>query len=282
MCKKLMFLISFVLLISWGAVASAEDLEISCGTTYTVPCGTSDYDEWDICGTVIVPECATLTASEESTIDGENATLLVDGGTASISNRLNMGKGEGAYLIVQNGGSFTQSDNSDGIKMPDDEGGEIRMRVYEGTVTAVAIELIGIGSGEDRNARIEVCWGATIYACDIHNTRDGEEVYNPVEWLADGDLYGICGVTEDDITIEIVGDCATITTPPPCDPLKAAKPSPAHGEKGVASVVSDVILSWEAACGVGELGRHYVFFSTDQDCVDNAPPFTPGWEEPDC
>ncbi|MHC4621495.1 MAG: hypothetical protein ACYTEQ_27450, partial [Planctomycetota bacterium] len=257
-------------------------MEVSCGTTYTVS-GTENYDEWDICGTVIVPEGATLTASDRSKVDGTGATLLIDGGTATISNRFDMGDGGDAYVIVQNGGSFTQSENTSGIKLPDSSGGEIRMRVYEGTVTAMCMELIGIGSGEDRNARVEVGYGATIYTCDIHNTRDGEEVQNPVEWLADGDMYGIDGVaTPGDITVEVDGDCATVTTPPACDPLKAAKPSPAHGEKGVASVVSDVILSWQAACGVGELGRHYVFFSTDQDCVDNAPPFTPGWEEPDC
>ncbi|MHC4499477.1 MAG: hypothetical protein ACYS21_10240 [Planctomycetota bacterium] len=286
MCKKLMFLISFVLLISWVASASAANLEVSGGTTYTVS-GTENYDEWQIEGVVIVPEGATLTASERSEIDGEFpcGTMIVDGGTASVDARIDLGKGDGATLIVRNGGSFTQTGDSDGIKIPDDGGGAIRVKVYDGgTLTAVAMEVIGIGSelegDSDRNARAEVGYEATIYTCDIGNSK--EERYDPREWLENGDLYGINGVTEEDITIEVDGDCATVTTPSGCDPLLATNPVPADGEKGVASVVSDVVLEWSAACGIGTLGRHYLFFSTDKDCVDNAPSYSIGWDEPDC
>jgi hypothetical protein len=286
MCKKLMFLISFVLLIGWVASASAANLEVSGGTTYIVS-GTENYDEWQIQGVCIVPEGATLTASDRSELDGEypDGTLIVDGGTASVDNRMDFGKGDGATCIIQNGGSFTQTGDSDGIKIPDDGGGAIRVKVYEGTLTAVCMEVIGLGSlgagDSDRNARIEVGYGATIVTCAIAETKP--ERYDPREWLENGDLYGIGGVaTPGDITIEVDGDCATVTTPSACDPLKASMPSPANGEKGVASTVSDVVLSWNAACGIGTLGRHYLFFSTDKDCVDNAPTYSIGWTPPDC
>ncbi|MHC4664401.1 MAG: hypothetical protein ACYS9T_00390 [Planctomycetota bacterium] len=285
MCKKLMFLISFVLLISWGAIASAANLEVSCGNTHTVS-GTENYDEWQIEGVVIVPEGATLTASERSEIDGEFpcGTMIVDGGTATVDNRMDLGKGDGATLIIQNGGSFTQTGDSDGIKAPDDGGGEIRIRVGPGTLTAVAMEVIGLCSLEagdsDRDARVEVCWDATINVCDIYHSKP--ERYDPRSWLECGDLYPICGVTEDDIIIAIDGDCATVTTPPPCDPLKASKPTPADGEKGIASVETDVILCWKAACGIGTLGRHYLFFGTDDYCIYNAPSYSIGWIAPDC
>jgi hypothetical protein len=285
MCKKLMFLISFVLFISWGAVASAACLTVPAGTTYTVS-GTEDYDCWEIYGTCIVPEGATLIASDRSEVDGEYpcGTLIIDGGTASVDNRLDLGKGDGATLIIQNGGLFTQTGDSDGIKCPDDGGGEIRIRVGPGTLTAVAMEVIGLCSLEagdsDRNARVEVCWGATINVCDIYHSPP--ERYDPRSWLECGDLYPICGVTWSDITIEIDGDCATVTTPPPCDPLKASKPNPADGEKGVASVVSDVEICWEAACGIGTLGRHYLFFSTDKACVVDANGYRIGWWPPPC
>jgi hypothetical protein len=285
MCRKLLFLISLVLLIGWVASASADDLNVSCGNTHTVS-GTENYGKWEIEGTVIVPAGATLTASDRSEIDGEYpcGTMIVDGGTVTVDNRMDLGKGDGATLIIQNGGSFTQTGDSDGIKIPDDGGGAIRVKVYDGTLTAVCMEVIGLcslGAGDsDRNARVEVCYGATIVTCDIEHSN--EERYDPREWLICGDLYGICGVTEGQITIEVDGDCATVTTPPPCDPLKASKPNPADGEKGVASVVSDVEICWMPACGIGTLGRHYLFFDTDKDCVDNAPTYSIGWTPPPC
>ncbi|MHC4666207.1 MAG: hypothetical protein ACYS9T_09670, partial [Planctomycetota bacterium] len=178
-----------------------------------------------------------------------------------------------------------QTGDSDGIKIPDDGGGAMRVKVYDGgTITAVCMEVIGIGSelagDSDRNARVDLGGRRIIKTCDIGNSK--EERYDPREWLENGDMYGINGVAEEDITIEVDGDCATVTTPAGCDPLMASSPVPADGEKGVASVVSDVVLEWSAACGVGTLGRHYLFVSTDKDCIDNAPSYSIGWDEPDC
>jgi hypothetical protein len=190
MCKELMSLISLVLLISWGAVASAADLEIPPSETYCFPCGVHDYDEITVRGTLCVPSCATVTNSQESEIDG--GTLLVDGGTYISNARFNIGKGDGGYLIIQNGGSFTQQcpgdDCDDGVKLPDDDGGESIIRVSDATFTAYSVEL-----RPERNARIEVCWGATLILTDKCSDDSDNDRYDPQEWKDEGWITPICG-----------------------------------------------------------------------------------------
>jgi len=153
MCKKLVLLISLVLLLSWGASASAADLTVPAGTTHTVV-GTEDYELVEVEGTLVVPAGATLTMSNrDSYVDGAAATIDVDGGAVICNCRFNIGTGSSGYIIIQNGGSFTQQcpgeDCNDGIKFPDDEGGEHRIFVLDGTLDANNIEQIS-----DRDAQV--------------------------------------------------------------------------------------------------------------------------------
>jgi hypothetical protein len=275
-----MSLISFVLLVSWGPTASADDLFVPSGTTYTVS-GTENYEEVEVEGTLISPSGTTLTMSDrDSIING--GTWLVDGGDVIANCRFNIGDGEGGTLIVQNGGSFTQQcpgeDCDDGFKLPDNSGGTTVMRILDGTVTCYAIEM---RPGRLGGGGVEIGPGAVLVTCDIDDGMSEQYRYDPRIWLDEGWMYGINGLSNDYIIIEMDGECATVIGIRWCIP-SASDPNPADGEKGVASVETDVILSWWPACGIGTLGRQYLFFSTDKDCVENAPTYSIGWTPPDC
>ncbi|MHC4186508.1 MAG: hypothetical protein ACYSR4_11370 [Planctomycetota bacterium] len=285
MCKKLMFLISFVLLISWGAVAPAADLIVGSGETHTVS-GSEDYEEVtaEDGGVIISPSGSTLTMSNrDSIING--GLWLVDGGDVTANCRFNIGDGDGGTLIVQNGGSFTQAcpgdDCDDGFKLPDNSGGTTKMYIYNGTVTNYTTEMrpgrLNTGDG----GGVGIGRGAVLRTCDVSDGMSDQYRYDPRIWLDNGWMFPIDGVTVEQIDITVDGDCIVVEGPPACED-KASAPNPADGEKGVASVISDVELSWQGACGIGSLGRHYVFFSTDKDCVDNAPSYSIGWTPPDC
>jgi hypothetical protein len=95
-------------------------------------------------------------------------------------------------------------------------------------------------------------------------------------------MFGLDGVTEEQITITMDGECAIVEGPPPCDPLKASGPDPRDGAKGVSgSLVSGVTLCWRQACCLGTLGRQYFYFGTDEDDVIEAPPYRLAWVPPD-
>ena len=180
MCRKLVFLTSLVLLLSWGAIASAVDLTVPAGTTYTVTAATEDYETVEVEGTLVVPAGKTLTMSNrDSYVDGAAATILVDGGAVICNCRFNIGTGSNGTIIIQNGGSFTQQcpgeDCNDGIKFPDDEGGEHRIFVLDGTLDANSIE-----QQSDRDAKFSVGCNGTITVGYI-NTGDNPERYDPDE-----------------------------------------------------------------------------------------------------
>ncbi|MHC4184593.1 MAG: hypothetical protein ACYSR4_01495 [Planctomycetota bacterium] len=99
------------------------------------------------------------------------------------------------------------------------------------------------------------------------------------EWLyaggetVEGDIAQYDATNPGTTTVYVASDC---------NEYQASGPSPADGAKGVPSRETDVVLCWIPACGIGTLGRHYLFFSTDKDCVDNAPTYSVGWTPPAC
>jgi hypothetical protein len=288
MCKKLMFLISLVLLLGVAVGAYADNLEVDWPDTYTVS-GTEEYDEVRVHGTLIVPSGATLLIDEESELDGnggdgdggtEYARFIVDGGVVEISDRLNIGKDHDGYLIIINGGSFLQYDNSDGIKLPDDDGGMHVISLNNGgTLEAERVELI-----DYREGWVEMGAGCTI---TLHSLDDGigDDREDPGEWLNQGHLTAIPPTQIGDIDIEYIngGDDGAIVTTPMALEEWATNPNPADGATGVKCVTTEVELSWAPGSGVygTTKGRHFIFFGTDKQAVEDAPTYEFGWTPPD-
>jgi hypothetical protein len=281
MCRKPILLVVTVFVVFSIAPSYAPIIPPPPDCPWIIDYCPAEFDEVTIgdCG-MIVTETGCLILNERSHIDGVGAHLVVDGGSVTVNARFDMGQGEDAYLTVKDGGSFTQQCPGDycdeGLKLPDESGGEHLIIIRNiGTVHCYSIEVI-----PERDAEVQVGWGVTLIL--DHALESPPERYNPEEWLEFGWLVPIDGVTIGDIRILWEGERAIVTTPPPCDPLKASKPTPADGEKGIASVETDVILCWMPACGIGTLGRHYLFFSSDKGCVENGDSYHPLWIPPDC
>jgi hypothetical protein len=279
MCKKLMFLISFVCLLGLSLPVSAADLEVEWPDIYTVS-GVEEYGDMDISGKVIVPAGATLIMNDESDLDGngddgeggDGATILVDGGTFIMHDRLNMGCDHDAYLIVDNGG-VVQHDG-DKVTVPDNDGGEHRIIIIDGSMVAEEIEII-----HDRDAKVILGCNATIEVCntDEDNSRD------PDQWLSDGDLlcHVSCGAGV--MTVEDLGGNCKVAS---CllVPDEAWKPNPKDGATEIGRETCPLIVSWQPGALMVDpsKGRHLVFFGTDEDAVANSPtPFEPGFPGPE-
>lgn len=151
MYKKLMFLISLVCLLVLAGSARAEDADEadlwvhpgdSCSISGTVT----------LAGGFWVDVGATLTVTGTLTCEGDDyrpmingGTLIVDGGTCNFPVRVNIGDGEGGTINIINGGTLHQwdgdgKDSDEGIKFPDNEGGENRVNILDGTLQAYCIE----------------------------------------------------------------------------------------------------------------------------------------------
>jgi len=267
MYKKLMFLISLVCLLGLSLPASADDLEVEWPDTYTVS-GTEEYDEITCSGTIIIPSGATLIMNDESELDGNGddgeggtgATILVDGGTFIMHNRLNMGTDHDAYLIIDNGGIVAH--DGEKVTVPDNEGGEHRIIIIDGSMVAEEIEII-----HDRDAKVILGCNATIETCNI----DEDDSRDPSQWLSDGDLLCHASCPTGVMTItDLGGNCKEAT----CllVPLHTWKPSPKNG--AVWQSV-DVILCWnEGSCTF----RNSAYLGTDPVVVQNAVVGSPSWK----
>ena len=282
MCKKLMFLISLVSLLGVASSALAADLEVDWPDEYTVS-GTEEYDYVGCFGKIIVPAGATLIMNDESDLDGngddgeggDGASLIINGGTVICNARFNIGTDHDGYLHINDGGSFTQqccgNNWDEGIKFPDNSGGEHRIYVIDGLLDAYAIE-----QKDDRDAEFSVGCNGTII---VGETDDGDD-YDPYEWESNGDLYcdtscsGLLMIFDlGDNVKEIV--CFEITE-------KAWMPSPKDGAINEAAVTCDMVLSWNEGNCLGAKGRNFVYFG-DCDCVENAPtPPDAGWNTAPC
>ncbi|MHC4659061.1 MAG: hypothetical protein ACYS83_07790 [Planctomycetota bacterium] len=285
MCKRLKFLISFVLLLGVAAGAYAADLEVGCGATYIIPPGPChEYGDCDIRGTLIVPTGACLICNDRSSLDGctecgpfeTMATIIVEG-EMYVNDRFDIGRDHDGQLIVRNGGIFEQCCNSDGLKLPDDSGGchYIFIDGAGSRMRAVRIEAI-----PDRDAHIDLCDGACL---ELENVIESPCYrHDPACWIPDGTLT-CCGSTCELIIVPGPGpDGATIWAPIACHPTKASNPDPVDGATGVKSVITEVVLKWTASCDVQgcPMCRHFVYFGDDCQAVEDAPIFEIGWTPP--
>jgi hypothetical protein len=285
MYKRLMFLISLVCLLGLATPTFARlgilddandlleqeliegdpedaDLWVPVGDTYTVT-GSETFEWMWIAGTLIVEGTLTITGDERSTVSGPGATIIVDGGTIDCQSRFNMGKDDieppDSYLYILNGGTFTQgccgNDWGDGFKLPDDEGGENRIYIVNGTLQAHKIEFRG-----ERDAHMYIgCKGQVI----LDDCEKGHERYDPQKWLDDGYLHADYGCTAFDITYPGSGaqvDCQSDVSG------KAWCPTPSDG--AVKQSVN-VDCSWLPGSGMqsGSFDVHHVYFGTSPGSV---------------
>lgn len=286
MCKKLMFLISLVYLLGVASSALAADLNVDWPDTYVVS-GTEEYDQVNCSGTIIVPSGATLIMNQESRLDGNGddgeggtgATMLVDGGTFIMRDRYNMGTDHDAYLIVDNGGTVQHTGTK--VTVPDNDGGEHRIIILDGDMTADEIEIIA-----NRDAKVVLGCNATITTC---NTDEGCS-RTPSCWVT-LDVSG--GAGEGGKALECDPGCAGALTVTDlggnCESAtcllitcQAYKPGPKDGAVGEGAVTCDMVLTWNEGNCLGAKGRNHIFFSTDEDCVANAPTPSAGWTPPPC
>jgi hypothetical protein len=293
MCKKLMFLISLVYLLGLASSASAANLEVDWPDVYTVS-GTEEYDFVGCYGTIIVPAGATLIANSESEIDGNGddgeggssyAKLVVDGGTFIMNERINLGKDHDAYLIVQNGGTFLQTDQK--VAIPDNDGGVHRLIIIDGLADCREIDL---STDSDRYSDIQIgCSGigGVIQAKLIVGNTDNDDNRDPSNWVLrdpnEGSLYDYPegGCAGSILTINDLGDNTKEVYYFVLGP-GAWDPSPDDGATGEAAVTCDMVLSWKEGNCLGLKGRNHIYFSTDEDCVTNSPSPTLGWTPPPC
>ena len=285
MCKKLMFLISLVYLLGLASSALADDLEVDWPDVYTVS-GTEEYDEIKCSGKIIIPSGAELIMNSESELSGsgddgeggDGATILVDGGTFTMHNRINMGTDHDAYLIIDNGGTVIQDD--DKVTIPDNDGGEHRLIVLDGTCTMNECEIIA-----DRNAKAIVGCAGTI---TTGKTDEGCS-RTPSCWATE-DCSGGGKALECEESCETAGgvlqftDLGGDTEEVICflSTEFAYNPGPKDGATGEAAVTCDMVLSWKEGNCLGTKGRNHIYFSTDEDCVTNSPSPSLGWTPTPC
>jgi hypothetical protein len=286
MYKKLMFLISLVVLLGLSTGARAEDLEVPWGETLII----DDYVEvgsFKVEGCIIITETGHLFSNgsdDRGTIDGdgtdghggsEYAQIIINGGQLTCQSRFNIGQDHDGRLIVNDGGYFSQEccgdDWDDGFKLPDDDGGEHFIIINDGEVHVHKFEL-----RHDRHAKIELgCNGLlTIDECE-----HGDDREDPFEFYDQGDLYCSAGCAGP--IISYVGDGAEaycVTTP-----NEAWAPSPA--DDAINQKVG-VVMTWKAGKYLGDKGKHFIYFGDDEAAIEAIPtgntssPYYRGYRNP--
>jgi hypothetical protein len=192
MSKKLSLLTSVVILLVLAGGASAlEPLVVPQGTTHTVT-GKEAYESFEVAGTLIVEKGGELTAGlgtdrPRSTIDGNEAKVVVNGGTIKLNSRINVGYASNATLIMNGGlfriGSADSSDDVGDIKLPDSSGGTQRIILNGGLLWAHRCQMKFTVTDD---AKIIVAGGEM--RLDKMGDNEPAESYDPNDWLAAGRL----------------------------------------------------------------------------------------------
>jgi hypothetical protein len=267
MYKKLMFLISLVFLLGLSTSARAYELEVDQGETLVIS-SLVEVADFRIEGTLIVTATGHLIADgsdDRSDIDGGDGDagaglVQVDGGIVNVHSRLNIGTDHKGYIVINDGGLFTQegfgNDWADGLKFPDNSGGEHRIVINDGTLHTYTIE-----QKATRDAKVELGCAGTLIMDYTKSSQD----YCPTDWQSNNDLYCINNCSGP-VFLGSCGDPMQVY----CfkEPNEAYDPCP---DDGVSAVPVDIVLTWhEGATMGGHPGdKHYVFFSTSEDDVTN-------------
>jgi len=157
--------------------------QILPGQTVTVSTAESCSRPMFISGTLIIESTGSITAPSDSVLDGQGATMIINGGSFHCTGRFDIGRGIEGYIYMK-GGSF----KVDGTwKFPDTQGGEHRMWINQGIVHSGDIELRG-----DRNAIIYI--GAGVLRLD--SVSAGSQYWDPAIWVTEGWLQPAEGFDE--------------------------------------------------------------------------------------
>jgi predicted Rdx family selenoprotein len=180
-----------MVLVLAGGASAVETLVVPQGTTHTVT-GKEVYDSFEVAGTLIVEKDGELTAGlgtdkPRSTIDGNEAKVIVNGGTIKLDSRINVGYANNATIIMNGGlfriGNANSSDDFGDIKLPDSGGGTQRIILNGGLLWAHRCQLKFAVTDD---AQIIIAGGEM--RLDTMGDNDPEESYDPNDWLAAGRL----------------------------------------------------------------------------------------------
>ncbi|MHC4479080.1 MAG: LamG domain-containing protein [Planctomycetota bacterium] len=245
--RRFMVLAIIVSAVASGSRAWAADLTVPEGTTRTIT-GIEMWENVRVHGTLIVEDRGFLIATDESTLDGPAAEIIVNDGRVRIEDRFNVGQGSDGYITL-NGGLFTVSGT---FKFPDRDGGVHRIYLNDGIMWANDIEFQGA-----RDAIMYVGGGV------LHlDTIEGGD-RDPQQWK--DDEYLLAGEGYDEVVIEYVaaGEYTEVSAIS-ADPNLAGSPHPADGATNVAPAVA---LSWSPGVYAA---WHDVYLGTDFNDVNSA------------
>jgi len=190
MSKRVVFLTFICSVLSLGGSAFANT-NVLQGQSLTISGPYSDVN-FNIAGTLVIEPGADVTFSGRGAINGDRdfgtgvgAELIMNGGTFRIlgdstGDRLTMGEGKDAYLVINDGYFRVGTESSPGdagdFKLGDEPGGVHRVYLNGGTLRTHRMEVDG---GDDnagnRNSHIIVGGGTLI----IENLSEG----NPSTWV---------------------------------------------------------------------------------------------------
>jgi len=277
MCKKVVSLVWLACLLGPASSVFSADLEVPWGDCYVVH-GTEEYCSVIVRGCLIVPAGATIIANCESSLDGdgpdgpggaEHAFILCDGGDFICNARFNIGTDHDGYLIIDKGGSFVQQccgdDWQDGLKFPDNEGGEHRIYVLDGLLSASRLE-----QKHDRDAIIYIGCDGLVH---VENTDEGDS--DPYDWYINGDIRCDPSCFGEIIILDLGGNVKEIV----CHEVtcQAWLPSPTDGADEVAANTCALILKWNEGNCLGTQGRNFVYFGDCEKVTNQATAPGAGW-----
>ncbi|MHC4703120.1 MAG: LamG domain-containing protein, partial [Planctomycetota bacterium] len=267
MCKKIVLLTSFVLVVVMSGAASA-DLVVPADTTHILDSNLTDAGDVQVAGHLIV-NAGNILFESRSTINGPNNVgtggtrpeITVNGGNFDVNDRLDMGETLDAYLTI-NDGNFTVGGH---LKLPNSAGGTHRIWLNGGTLRAYALQLIA-----DRDAQI-IVGGGVLELEDIPTTSTGS--YDPSDWLtainpAIGEpaLVPAEGFAEVVITYDVPVAGGAQVSAIAGGPY-AENPYPARTATGVCP--DGVVLSWKPTDLIVD-PNHDVYLDPNRDDVEQA------------
>ncbi|MHC4648683.1 MAG: LamG-like jellyroll fold domain-containing protein [Planctomycetota bacterium] len=267
MCKKLVVLTSFVLVVVISGVASAN-LVVPADTTTTRDSDLTDTGYVGVAGHLIV-NSGNIQFGSQSWINGPNNVgtggtrpeITVNGGNLDINARLDMGTGSDAYLTMNSGYFRVGGD----LKLPDNAGGTHRIWLNGGTLRVHALQLVS-----NRDAQI-IVGGGVLELEDLPSTSTGS--YDPTDWLtAINPAIGEPALVPAEGFVQVVIDydvpvAGGATVSAIASGLYAGNPNPAEAATGVCP--DGAVLSWKPADLMVD-PNHDVYLDPNRDDVAQA------------
>jgi len=282
MSKRVVFLTFICSVLSLGGSAFANT-NVLQGQSLTISGPYSDVN-FNIAGTLVIEPGADVTFSGRGAINGDRdfgtgvgAELIMNGGTFRIlgdstGDRLTMGEGKDAYLVINDGYFRVGTESSPGdagdFKLGDEPGGVHRVYLNGGTLRTHRMEVDG---GDDnvgnRNSHIIVGGGTLI----IENLSEG----NPSTWVeainVDTGLPVLMpGEGYESLLIADYNDGKIVTA------VRGPGATEPYPERGSENLCPDVVLSWEPGPKTQPTNGHDVYFGTNLNDVNNATTSTTG------